>query len=94
MSQYLIGFNSFRRVISKTCEITMTCPDNSSFQGKVVAVRCPDCDSDLSVPCDAEMGEVLSCPGCGLELEVKKIGVGGECVDLQELTIEGEDWGE
>ena len=37
-------------------------------------------------------GEILSCPGCGLELEVKQVK--GGCVDLQELTIEGEDWGE
>ena len=41
-----------------------------------------------------EKGEILSCPGCGLELEVKKINCGGGCVSLQELTIEGEDWGE
>jgi alpha-aminoadipate carrier protein LysW len=54
--------------------------------------KCPDCDADLDVPKDAEKGEILSCPGCGLELEVKKIDKG--CVDLQELTIEGEDWGE
>ncbi len=43
---------------------------------------------------DVEKGEILSCPGCGLELEVKKINNGGGCIDLQELTIEGEDWGE
>ena len=54
--------------------------------------KCPDCDADLDVPTDAEKGEILSCPGCGLELEVKKVNSG--CVDLQELTIEGEDWGE
>ena len=39
-----------------------------------------------------EKGEIVSCPGCGLELEVKQVK--GGCVDLQELTIEGEDWGE
>ncbi len=54
--------------------------------------KCPDCDADLDVPQDTEMGEILSCPGCGLELEVKKVK--GGCIDLQELTIEGEDWGE
>ena len=54
--------------------------------------KCPDCDADLDVPQDTEMGEIVSCPGCGLELEVKKVK--GGCVDLQELTIEGEDWGE
>jgi alpha-aminoadipate carrier protein LysW len=54
--------------------------------------KCPDCDADLDVPQDTEKGEIVSCPGCGLELEVKKVN--GGCVDLQELTIEGEDWGE
>ena len=54
--------------------------------------KCPDCDAELNVPADTEEGEILSCPGCGLELEVKEIK--GGCVDLQELTIEGEDWGE
>jgi len=54
--------------------------------------RCPDCDAELNIPADTEKGEILSCPGCGLELEVKQIK--GGCVDLQELTIEGEDWGE
>jgi alpha-aminoadipate/glutamate carrier protein LysW len=56
--------------------------------------KCPDCEFELIIPSDLEKGEILSCPGCGLELEVKKISEGGGCVDLQELTIEGEDWGE
>jgi alpha-aminoadipate/glutamate carrier protein LysW len=56
--------------------------------------KCPDCDAELDVPSDIVKGEVLSCPGCGLELEVRKITEGGGCVDLQELTLEGEDWGE
>jgi alpha-aminoadipate carrier protein LysW len=54
--------------------------------------KCPDCDAELDVPADTVKGEILSCPGCGLELEVKQVKAG--CVDLQELTIEGEDWGE
>ena len=67
---------------------------SSSFQTKNNAAKCPDCDSVLDVPCDVEAGEILSCPGCGLELEVKKLAYGGGCLELQELTIEGEDWGE
>ena len=54
--------------------------------------KCPDCDATLDVPQDTEKGEIVSCPSCGLELEVKQVK--GECIDLQELTIEGEDWGE
>jgi uncharacterized paraquat-inducible protein A len=56
--------------------------------------KCPDCDCGLDVPLDTEKGEILSCPGCGLELEVKKTAREGGYVSLQELTIEGEDWGE
>jgi lysine biosynthesis protein LysW len=60
---------------------------------KAMKAKCPDCDADLDVPCDTSKGEILSCPGCGLELEVKQVNSSG-CVDLQELTLEGEDWGE
>ena len=41
-----------------------------------------------------------SCPACGLELEVKSISVVivdnviNKVVQVQELTITGEDWGE
>ena len=66
-------------------------PINSNSQ-EVNKAKCPDCDAELDVPIDTEKGEIVSCPGCGLELEVKQISCG--CVDLQELTIEGEDWGE
>jgi lysine biosynthesis protein LysW len=59
---------------------------------KLMNNTCPDCDETLSIPCDTEKGEILSCPSCGLELEVVEIKDG--CIDLQELTIEGEDWGE
>ena len=55
-------------------------------------VKCPDCDAQLQVPESVVIGEVLSCPECGLELEVKKIN--GNQLELRELAIEGEDWGE
>lgn len=68
-------------------------PTNITLQKKDNTANCPDCNAELEVPFDTVIGEILSCPGCGLELEVKKIG-GGGCLSLQELTIEGEDWGE
>ena len=55
-------------------------------------VKCPDCDADLIVSEDTEKGEIVSCPECGLELEVKQID--GAKLTLEELVIEGEDWGE
>lgn len=56
------------------------------------SANCPDCDAELEVPKDVMQGEILSCPSCGLELEVKQIE--GESVELLELGVEGEDWGE
>lgn len=66
---------------------------NSNSQ-KDNKAKCPDCDLELTLPYDIAVGEILSCSGCGVELEVKKITNGGDCVELEEFTIEGEDWGE
>jgi alpha-aminoadipate carrier protein LysW len=55
-------------------------------------VKKPDCDAEIEVPDDVMKGEILSCPSCGLELEVTVNK--GDCVELKELGIEGEDWGE
>jgi alpha-aminoadipate carrier protein LysW len=73
--------------------VEATCENSGEVKGMMKSkAKCPDCDADLDVPADTAKGEILSCPGCGLELEVKQVHCG--CVDLQELTIEGEDWGE
>ncbi|MCW4010377.1 MAG: hypothetical protein NWF05_07130 [Candidatus Bathyarchaeota archaeon] len=69
-------------------------PTNLQLHNKDLTAKCPDCDAELNIPADVEKGEILSCPSCGLELEVKRIGFGGEAIDFQELTLEGEDWGE
>lgn len=66
--------------------------------------KCPDCDTEFEIDNDYKVGEITSCPCCGLELEVKGItisvvdNVNGkvkiiQCM-VQELTLEGEDWGE
>jgi alpha-aminoadipate carrier protein LysW len=53
---------------------------------------CPDCEAEIKVPEGTTPGEIVSCPDCGLELEVKAIN--GDRVDLKEISIEKEDWGE
>jgi len=58
----------------------------------LVKVTCPDCMGEVDVPDDAMVGEIVSCPDCGLELEVKS-AEGGK-VELEKLAIEKEDWGE
>ncbi len=59
---------------------------------KLRVAKCPECDAKLNILDDVVIGEILSCPDCGLELEVKQLE--GDQVELQELEIEGEDWGE
>ncbi len=54
---------------------------------------CPDCDAPLEIPNGVVTGEILTCPSCGLELEVSQVNP-NNCVELRELVIEGEDWGE
>ena len=53
---------------------------------------CLECGASLDVPSNIELGEIISCPDCGLELEVKEIN--GKDIELQEVLLEGEDWGE
>ena len=53
---------------------------------------CPDCEAGIKVPEGTRVGEIVSCPDCGLELEVKEIN--GDKIDLKEISIEKEDWGE
>ena len=71
--------NLLKHVIEKRCN-------------EVETAKCPDCDALLKIPETAVIGEVVNCPECGLELEIKKVN-GGE-TELQQLVIEGEDWGE
>jgi alpha-aminoadipate carrier protein LysW len=55
-------------------------------------IKCPDCGAEFDAPQDASPGEIVSCPDCGLELEIKSIK--GDVVEVKELAVEGEDWGE
>ena len=71
-----------------------TTPNLENEEVKAMKAKCPDCDAELDVPQDTSKGEILSCPGCGLELEVKHVDCGCGCVDLEQFTHEGEDWGE
>ncbi len=53
--------------------------------------KCPDCEAMISVPEDAVQGEIISCPDCGLDLEVTKAG---QNYTVKALVVEKEDWGE
>ena len=53
---------------------------------------CIDCGAILEIPTDALEGEIIGCADCGLDYIVVKDESDG--LNLQELVIEGEDWGE
>ena len=53
--------------------------------------KCPDCDAIVAVPEDAVQGEVVTCPDCGLDLEVS---LNGGDHTVKAVAIEKEDWGE
>ncbi len=52
---------------------------------------CKDCDASISIPDDVAEGEIIGCGDCGLDYIVKN---DNGCITIQELAIEGEDWGE
>jgi len=53
--------------------------------------KCPDCEALVLVPDDAVDGEIVSCPDCGLDLEVHTTGANRS---IKAVVIEKEDWGE
>ena len=50
---------------------------------------CPECEGTLALE-DVEKGEIVQCPDCGAELEVR----GTDPVTLELAPEEEEDWGE
>ena len=56
---------------------------------------CPECEGVVPVESDAQIGEILVCPDCGIELELKSFDrVGSNAVVLDVAPREEEDWGE
>lgn len=54
------------------------------------APLCPECFAVIEIPADAMENELLSCPDCGIELELM-------CLDPIQLELAPEveeDWGE
>ena len=54
--------------------------------------KCQDCDATMQILDDVVIGEIISCPDCSNEFEVKKIDSNN--VTLSPAESVGEDWGE
>ncbi len=51
---------------------------------------CPECDAQVALAADTEVGEIVSCAECGADLEVR----GLDPARLELAPPEEEDWGE
>ncbi|HKZ55879.1 MAG TPA: lysine biosynthesis protein LysW [Anaerolineales bacterium] len=56
----------------------------------MTTVACPECDANIPLAADAEVGEIIVCPECGVDLEIT--GLDPAAVAL--APMEQEDWGE
>lgn len=53
-------------------------------------VHCPECEAEITLAANAEVGEIIVCPDCGVDLEV--LSLTPAKIDL--APMEQEDWGE
>ena len=53
-------------------------------------VSCIECAADINLPENTEVGEIIVCPDCGVDLEVVSI----QPAAVQAAPMEQEDWGE
>ncbi|MBC8253112.1 MAG: lysine biosynthesis protein LysW [Ardenticatenia bacterium] len=51
---------------------------------------CPECAADIALADDTIQGEIIQCPDCGVELEVRSLNP----LQLELAPEEEEDWGE
>jgi alpha-aminoadipate carrier protein LysW len=51
---------------------------------------CPECAAEITLEASTEVGEILVCPDCGIDLEVVSL----EPPELEPAPMEQEDWGE
>lgn len=58
----------------------------------MVSIKCPECDAEVRIPDDAIEGEIVTCPDCGSDFEIRSVGDGK--AELKTAEKIGEDWGE
>ena len=53
-------------------------------------VSCPECAAEIKLTEGTEVGEIIVCPDCGVDLEVVSL----KPAKVQLAPMEEEDWGE
>lgn len=54
------------------------------------AVPCPECAAEVTLEAGTEVGEIIVCPDCGVDLEITAL----DPAAVQLAPMEQEDWGE
>lgn len=55
-----------------------------------MSVECPVCSAEITFENGTVEGEIIECPDCGTELEVKSVNP----FKVEDAPMEDEDWGE
>lgn len=55
-----------------------------------IVATCPECEGSLSLAADVQVGEIVVCGDCGVDLEV----ISAAPLELALAPQEAEDWGE
>ena len=53
-------------------------------------IACPECDAKIELASGTEVGEIIVCSDCGVDLEVTAL----DPAKVQLAPMEEEDWGE
>jgi alpha-aminoadipate carrier protein LysW len=53
-------------------------------------VNCPECDAEMVLESGTEVGEIIVCADCGVDLEVLSLAPAA----VSPAPMEEEDWGE
>jgi alpha-aminoadipate carrier protein LysW len=56
----------------------------------MMTVNCPECEAEIALEASTEMGEIIVCSDCGVDLEVTSL----EPAIVELAPMEEEDWGE
>ena len=54
--------------------------------------ECLECTGEIEFQDDVTIGEIMSCPDCGMEFEVSVLI--GDKIEMKQAEKVGEDWGE
>jgi alpha-aminoadipate carrier protein LysW len=65
-------------------------PNVSSLTEVMNMALCTECEAEIELNPSTEVGEIIQCPDCGLDLEVISV----EPPELAPAPEEEEDWGE